>query len=143
MTRVFIDSDVVIDYFTDREPFAGPASAIFELNEQGEIQLYISAVSITNIYYIVRRYLGQKESLKVIRELKEITELVGVTKFEILEALSNGFGDFEDGIQHEVAKTVEGIQVILTRNLKDYKHSQIPVFTPDQYLLYRKSLLVH
>lgn len=55
-SRLFIDSDVVIDFFTDREPFAGPASELFELNEQGAIQLYLSAISINNIYYIVRRY---------------------------------------------------------------------------------------
>lgn len=52
--KVFIDSDVVIDFFTDREPHANPASELFELNEKGDVVLYLSAVSINNIYYIVR-----------------------------------------------------------------------------------------
>ncbi len=47
--RIFLDSDVVIDFFTDREPFANPASEIFDLNERGQLQLFISAVSINNI----------------------------------------------------------------------------------------------
>lgn len=60
--KLFVDSDVVIDFFTDRELHANPASAIFELNEQEYIKLYISAISINNIYYIVRRFLGHKKN---------------------------------------------------------------------------------
>ena len=59
--KLFIDSDVVIDFFTDREPYANPASELFELNEQGSVQLFLSAVSINNIYYIVRKFLGHKK----------------------------------------------------------------------------------
>ena len=59
--KLFVDSDVVIDFFTDRKPHANPASELFELNEQGNVRLYLSAVSINNIYYIVRRFLGHKK----------------------------------------------------------------------------------
>ncbi|MDR7750868.1 hypothetical protein RIU07_10700 [Riemerella anatipestifer] len=51
--KLFVDSDVVIDFFTDREPYVNPASELFELNEQGKVKLFLSAVSINNIYYIV------------------------------------------------------------------------------------------
>jgi len=60
--KLFVDSDVVIDFFTDRKPHANPASELFELNEQGNVRLYLSAVSINNIYYIVRRFLRQKKN---------------------------------------------------------------------------------
>jgi len=103
VNKLFIDSDVVIDFFTDREPFANPASEIFELNEQGEIQLYLSAASVNNIYYIVRRFLGHKKTIKVIEELTEMTEIVGTTKKEILQALKNDFKNFEDSIQYSCA----------------------------------------
>ena len=132
--KIFIDSDVVIDFFTDRSPFANPASEIFELNERKEIQLYLSAASINNIYYIVRRYLGHKGTLKVIEELTEMTEIVGTSKKEILQALKNDFKDFEDSIQYSCALTVEGLEAILTRNIKDYTNSKIAVFTPENYL---------
>lgn len=62
--KIFIDSDVVIDFFTDRESHANPASELFELNEQGSVKLFLSAVSINNIYYIVRKFLGHKKQLK-------------------------------------------------------------------------------
>jgi len=137
--KIFIDSDVVIDFFTDRTPFANPASEVFELNEQGKIKLYLSAASINNIYYIVRRFLGHKNTLKVIEELAEMTEIVGTTKKEITQALKNEFKDFEDSIQYSCALTIEGVEAILTRNVKDYTKSKIAVFTPENYLKTQKS----
>lgn len=133
-SRLFIDSDVVIDLFTDREPFAGPASELFELNEQGDIQLYLSAISINNIYYIVRRYLGHKKTLEVIEELVAMTEIADTTKKEIVQALRNDFKDYEDSIQYSTALRIEGIEAIVTRNVKDYSKSEIAVFTPENYL---------
>lgn len=137
--KIFIDSDVVIDFFTDRAPFANPASEIFELNERNEIQLYLSAASINNIYYIVRRFLGHKPTLKIIEELADITEIVGTSKQEILQALKNNFKDFEDSIQYSCALTVNGLEAILTRNIKDYSKSKIAVLTPENYLKTRET----
>lgn len=132
--KLFIDSDVVIDFFTDREPHANPASELFELNERGKVKLFLSAVSINNIYYIVRRFLGHKKTLEVIEELTDITEIVGTTRKEIIQALKNDFKDFEDSIQYSSALTVKGIEAIITRNTKDYRNSEIPVLTPLNYL---------
>ena len=134
VSKIFIDSDVVIDFFTDREPHANPASELFDLNERGKIKLYLSAVSINNIYYIVRRYLGHRKTLKVIEELTLMTEIVGTTKKEIIQALKNNFKDFEDSVQYASALTINGIDVIITRNIKDYKNSEIAVMTPLNYL---------
>ena len=78
--KIFVDSDVVIDFFTDREPHVNPASEIFELNEQGMLKIYLSAVSINNIYYIVRKFLGHKKTIDVIELLTEMTEIIGTTK---------------------------------------------------------------
>jgi predicted nucleic acid-binding protein len=132
--KLFVDSDVVIDFFTDRELHANPASAIFELNEQGYIKLYISAISINNIYYIVRRFLGHKKTIAVIELLTEMTEIVGTTKNEILQALKNDFKDFEDSIQYSSALTIADIDAIITRNVKDYRNSSIAVLTPLNFL---------
>ena len=129
-----MDSDVVIDFFTDREPFANPASELFELNEQGSVKLFLSAVSINNIYYIVRRFLGQKKTLDVIETLTEMTEIVGTTKKEIIQALKNDFADYEDSIQYSSALTVKDLDAIITRNIKDYRNSSIAVMTPLNFL---------
>lgn len=132
--KLFVDSDVVIDFFTDREPHANPASELFELNEQGILKIYLSAVSINNIYYIVRRFLGHKKTIEVIESLIKMTEIVGTTKNEIIQALKNNFTDFEDSVQYSSALTVEGLDAIITRNIKDYKNSTIAVMTPLNFL---------
>lgn len=132
--KIFVDSDVVIDFFTDREPHVNPASELFELNEQGQIKLYLSAVSINNIYYIVRKSLGHKKTLEVIEALVEMTDVVGTTKKEIVQALKNNFTYYEDSVQYSSALTIKDLDVIVTRNIKDYRNSSIAVMTPLNFL---------
>lgn len=136
--KVFVDSDVVIDFFTDREPHANPASELFDLNELGLIKIHLSAVSINNIYYIVRRFLGHKKALEIIEELIDMAEIIGTTKSELLQALKNDFKDFEDSIQYSTALQVNGLEAIITRNVKDYRKSTIAVMTPLIYLKMRE-----
>jgi len=132
--KLFIDADVVIDLFTEREPHVHPASELFDLNEKGEVILHLSAVSINNIYYIVRKYLGHIKTLEVVEALVEMTEIVGTTKKEIVQSLKNNFSDFEDSIQYSSAMTIKGLDAIITRNIKDYKHADIAVMTPLNFL---------
>ncbi|MBL0190377.1 MAG: PIN domain-containing protein [Saprospiraceae bacterium] len=132
--KIFMDSDVVIDFFTDRDPHVNPASELFELNEQGIIKIFLSAVSINNIYYIVRRFLGHKKAIQVIESLTEMTEIIGTTKNEILQALKNDFSDYEDSIQYSSALTIQKLDAIITRNIKDYKNSKIAVMTPHSFI---------
>jgi len=132
--NLFVDSDVVIDFFTDREPHVNPASELFELNEQGSIRLYLSAISINNIYYIVRRFLGHNKTLEVIELLAEMTEIIGTSKKEIIQALKNDFSDYEDSIQYSSALTITNLDAIITRNTKDYRNSSVAVMTPVNFL---------
>ncbi len=133
-SKIFVDSDVIIDFFTDREHFANPASSIFELNELGVIHIYISAVSLNNIYYIVRKFLGHKDTIKIIEELVDITEIIGTTKKEIIQALKNDFKDYEDSVQYSTALNVKGLEAIVTRNTKDYVNAKLPIFTSEGYI---------
>lgn len=139
--KLFIDSDVIIDFFTDREPYANSASELFELGEKGDVVLYVSAVSINNIYYIVRKFLGHKKTLEVMETLTEMVEIIGTTKQEVIQALKNDFKDFEDSIQYSSALTIKGIDAIITRNIKDYKNSQIAVMTPLNFLKMKEKLM--
>lgn len=132
--KIFIDTDVVIDFFTDKEPHAIPASQLFELNEQGEVIIYLSALSINNIYYVTRKFLGHHKTLEVVETLTEMTEIIGTTKSEVIQALKNDFSDFEDSVQYASAMTIDGLDAIITRNTKDYRDSEIAVFTPVNFL---------
>ncbi len=132
--KLFIDADVVIDFFTDREPHANPASELFEMNEQGNVRLFLSAISVNNIYYIVRKFLGHKKTIEVIETLTEMVEIIGTSKIEIIQALKNDFSDFEDSIQYSTALNIKDLDAIITRNVKDYKNSSIAVMTPLNFL---------
>ena len=132
--KLFVDADVVIDFFTDREPLVNPASELFDLNEKGLIKLYISAVCINNIYFIVRRFLGHKKALEIIELLTEMAEIIGTTKKEIVQSQKNDFSDYEDSIQYASALTISGLDAIITRNIKDYKNAAMAVMTPLNFL---------
>ena len=136
--KLFVDSDVVIDFFTDREPHANTASELFDLNEHGNVKIYLSAVSINNIYYIVRRFLGHKKTIEVVELLTDMTEIVGTTKKEIIQALKNNFSDYEDSIQYSSALTIKNLDAIITRDIKDYRNSSIAVMTPSNFLIMKE-----
>lgn len=100
--------------------------------------LFISAVSLNNVYYLVRKHLGHKKAIGVIEELVQITEIIATGKKEIVQALKNDFKDFEDSIQYSSAINIKGVYAILTRNTKDFVNSRIAVFTPLNYLKNKK-----
>lgn len=131
---LFVDADVVIDFFTDREPHVNPASELFELCEQGEVKLFISALSVMNIYYIVRKFLGHKKTIEIIELLMEMTEIIETGKSEITQGLTNDFTDFEDSVQYSSALKVKDLAAIITRNTKDYKNANVAVMTPLNFL---------
>src|SRR5680860_161650 len=132
--KVFVDTNVVIDHLTDRHPFANHSSLIFELHEQKQIKIHISALSINTVYYVSRKLLGEQRTLSLIEELIETLEVIGTSKAEIKKALSVGFKDFEDAIQYSTALTIKKVEAIITRNVKDYRKSKIAVFTPEIYI---------
>lgn len=130
MTRVFIDTDVIIDFLTDRQPFSESASILFNRIDQKEIEGYTSAQSISNLYYILRKFAPHK---KVIQSLKELTALIGILAVnqEIIgKALQSAFTDFEDGIQYYCAESGK-MDAIITRNICDYKRVGIAVMSAD------------
>ena len=134
VNKIFVDTDVIIDHLTDRQPYANYSTLLFELHEQNQLQIYISALSVNNIYYISRRMIGGPKALDLIERLIDNIEVIGTTKNEIKNTLRTGFKDFEDSIQYSTALTIKGIEAIITRNVRDYRKSKIAIFTPEIYI---------
>jgi predicted nucleic acid-binding protein len=132
--KIFIDTDVIIDYLTDRSPFANFATILFELHEQNKLIIYVSAISINNVHYVARKLIGEKRAVDLIDSLIDNIEVVGTTKKENKFAIQTKFKDFEDAVQYANALTIKGLEAIVTRNIKDFKESKIAVFTPEIYL---------
>jgi predicted nucleic acid-binding protein len=80
MKHVFMDTNVVIDFLADRQPFSLHAARLFDLTIHGQVSIYISAVSYNNIYYILRQSLSNNTTIKLLEELSEMTEIIDVTK---------------------------------------------------------------
>ena len=137
MINFFLDTNIVIDLLTDRKPFSSLAGKLFDYSEKGEVKLYLSAVSYSNIYYVVRKVSSHKETIKILSRLEEMTEIIDTTSSTIKNAIDSEFKDFEDALQNYAAELNNEIDVIITRNTKDYKMSALGVMTPENYLKMR------
>jgi predicted nucleic acid-binding protein len=132
--HIFLDTNVLIDFLADRQPFSLEAAKLFNYSITNKVTLYVSVISYNNIYYILRRSSSHLDSIKILSELQEWTETIAVTKEIIRKSLTSDFRDFEDAIQYNSAKSISKIDCIVTRDTKDYKISSISIFTPKEAL---------
>lgn len=135
MKHIFLDTNVVIDFLADRRPFSIDAARLFDLAIEGKTKIYISAVSYNNIYYILRQSLTSNATIKLLAELADMTEIADVTNEVIRKSLKTDFKDYEDAIQYYCALNVPDIELIVTRNTKDFRKSTIAVLTPAEAIV--------
>jgi predicted nucleic acid-binding protein len=133
LSKAFVDTDVILDFMIAREPFALDAARIFSLSEKKEISICTSGLVFSNAYYILRKLSTHKKVLEKLVQLAKFIDIIDLPRDAVIQALGSDFGDFEDALQYYAALAVE-VNIIITRNTKDYKHSQLAVLTPDQYL---------
>lgn len=133
MKKVFLDTNVCLDVILNREPFAVDAERIFEMGKQREIKLFVSAVSFTTIFYILKRLYRTKQALIDLKEFRKFVTITNVNTIVIDLALQSEFHDFEDAVQYFSAKESD-INLIITRNTKDFEGTSIKVLTPKQFL---------
>jgi len=134
MKTLFIDTNVLIDFLADRNPFSHSAAKLFTMSLSGKVKIYISAASYNNIYYILRQSLSHKNTIHLLKELSTFTEIVEVTKKIINDAIASDFNDFEDAVQYYSALTLHKIDCIITRDVKGFKKSTIPVMSTEEII---------
>ena len=130
MKHIFMDTNVVIDFLANRQPFSADAAILFNLAVESKVTIFISAVSYNNIYYILRKSLSNATTISLMEGLADITKIADVTDAVIRQSLQTEFKDYEDAIQYYCALTIHEIDFIVTRNTKDFKKSRLPVLTP-------------
>ena len=130
MRHYFLDTNVVIDYLTQRQPFWPDSADLMQTSLEGQTRLYVASLSFANIYYTLRRASTAAKAKAVVTELAQLVEVVGVDASIIQQALASSFSDFEDGIQHFAALSVPAITAIVTRDRKDFQTSFLPVMSP-------------
>lgn len=131
--RVLIDTNVILDIVLEREPFVEHAVQLLHTAQQTNIQLFLTATTITDLYYITRKAKGRAIALEFIADLLQFMEIAGVDKEIIMQALHSDIIDFEDAIQENAAKS-QAIQLIITRNETDFAASALEIQTPASFL---------
>lgn len=136
--KVFVDTDIVLDLLTKREPFYNPAAKIFSMAAEKEIQLFVNPVIIANLFYILRKALGKDEAINAIRRLRFLVRIAKVDEDIVDLVLASNFRDTEDGFQYYSA--IEShIDILLTRNAKDFIGKEISIMNCEEYLSFIKS----
>lgn len=138
--RVLLDTDVILDLFLDRMPFADDSAALWEAHEQGRLTAYVSAVTPVNIFYIARKLKGQDLARQSVAELLAMLNISPVNQSVLRDALDLEFKDFEDAVQHASASATQ-LEGIITRNIEDYKTAAIPVYSPTEFRAEFKTIL--
>ena len=132
--RVLADTCVIVDVLQNREPFCKSAKALFLAVANNEIDGFISAKSVTDIYYLTHRLTHSIDSSReILKKLLSLFKVLDTSALDCRNALSSPVTDYEDAVMCETAERC-GVDFIVTRNIKDYKNSKVKSLTPDELL---------
>jgi predicted nucleic acid-binding protein len=134
MKNVFIDINILVDVYANRFPFVDNSLKIYNLGIKRSIRLYTSSNTITTLYYILKKSISEEKTRTAIEHLTEHIVIIPVDINIIKKSLKSHHKDFEDAIQIVSAQSINNMDCIVTRDLKDYKFAEITVLTPDDFL---------
>lgn len=132
--KILIDTNVIIDALTSREPWNESAEKIFIMAANNIVDMYITASSATDIYYLIRKHLHNTETARqVMGKLYSLVGILEVKEEDCVDALVSPITDYEDAVVEQVARR-SGVECIVTRNQKDYELGLAKVFLPDDFI---------
>lgn len=137
--KVLFDTNIILDVLLDRKPFSEHASYLMSKVERSEIKGFLCATTVTTIHYLLSKYLDKEKAIDSINSIMALFEIASVNRLVIENALKSKFSDFEDSVLHESARHT-GAEYIITRDIKDFKKSTIPVYTATEFLSMLESL---
>jgi len=134
MKKVFLDTNILLDILLDREELVEASAKVFSKADSGDIRIFVSALSFANIFYVLSKASSPENARNALQRVETLVEIIDLNgKIIKLSLNDTGFKDFEDGLQYysAIENTAE---IIITRNLKDFKTAKIPVMTPEAFL---------
>lgn len=132
MEKIFVDANIVLDLLEKREEFFVEAQELFTLADKKMVKLYISALTLANVHYLLSKHL-KMEARKVLAKFKVLVEVLSVDDKIMDLSLASDFKDFEDAVQYYTA-IENNMEIILTRNKRDFRISDLPVLTAREFL---------
>lgn len=131
--KVLFDTNIILDVLLQRESFFVPASNLMSHVEQKKVQGFLGATTVTTLFYLMAKKLGKTAAQQNLELLLKLFTVAAVDEAGIKYALTANFKDFEDAVLYSAAKMI-GCDAIVTRNIKDFKNSSIPVYAPEELL---------
>ena len=132
--KILLDKNVIIDVLTSREPCNKSAEKIFLMGANHVVDMYITASSASDIYYLLRKYIKDTaQSKQIMNKLYSLIGILDVTAANCVEALASPISDYEDAVLEKVALSKE-MDYIVTRNIKDYQAGIVKVMLPDDFI---------
>lgn len=131
--RVFLDTNVLIDYAAQRPPFCQAANAIFQLARMKHIEICASSLTFVTMVYVLRKQVTKEDMYRCLRGITSLVSVTEVGQLEIYSAIRAEWNDFEDAVQY-YSSLPGTIDAIITRNKKDFESSDIPLMTPEEFL---------
>ena len=140
--KVLFDTNVVLDVLLAREPHAIPAARLFALADEGVLDGYVCATTVTTIDYLARKAAGQRAAEGLVRSLLTFFRVAAVDEAVIRGAIDAGMPDFEDAVAVEAARAV-GAEGIVSRDAKGFRGLSLPVWLPEELLAMIDTLADH
>lgn len=131
MKNIFIDTNILGDLIAERKPFSKYAVKNFTSVENKKIRLYTSSYSYSAIYYLLKKFVDDKTLREILLGLFKYITIIPVDVEVLLKGLRSKQKDFEDSIQQYCATSIEKMDGLITRNIKNFKGSEIPILAPD------------
>lgn len=132
-TRLFLDTNVMLDLLGERKPFYDSIAKIATLADKGKVRLIVSTLTYSTVYYLLSKFESSGIVREKLRKFKIISETSDLTGRIVEKGLLSSFSDFEDALQYHCAIKAD-CNILITRNGKDFKGSEIPVMTATEYL---------
>jgi predicted nucleic acid-binding protein len=131
--NALIDTNVIVDVLTRREPFFADSALVLDHAERGDYVAWVCATTVTTVFYLTRRHLGAAAAVEKLRDLTSICTVAPVNRAVIDSAIGSAFDDFEDAVLHHSA-LIAGADCIVTRNEADFRASSLLIYSPAQFL---------
>jgi len=131
--KVLLDTNIIIDIALERQPYFTNSETVLAFVEQGQIEGYISASTISDLYYLIRKQKGRDLTIEFLQEILTFCQIATVNQAAIIMAFTTNFQDFEDSIQYSTA-VVNKLDAIITRNPQDFPIVTPGIITPEQLI---------
>lgn len=131
--KALIDGNIILDVLQRREPHVGDSSKVWKLCETDRVEGFVSALTFTDLVYVMRKELTTDRIHEVLKKLALIFRFTDLSVAEMTEAAEMKWNDYEDAVQSATAKRIQA-DCIITRNIRDYQQSAVPAFTPAEFL---------